>query len=104
MNESYCIKSMFFLFQVFVLIFAVSSLFPNRPLICKVFAAQLLCTSSKLDRDKVFSHMRLRTPTGSRVLDRSIRDGDLARGIHALLRESKQNDATLIVGIVPLRL
>ena len=32
-----------------------------------------------------FSHMRLRKPDGSLVLDRSIRDGDLARGIHALL-------------------
>ena len=51
-----------------------------------------------------FSHMRLRTPTGSLVLDRSIRDGDLARGIHALQYESKQSDATLIVGIVSLRL
>ena len=29
--------------------------------------------------------MRLRTPTGSLVLDRSIRVGDLARGIHAPL-------------------
>ena len=48
--------------------------------------------------------MRLRTPTGSLVLDRSIRDGDLARGIHALLCESKQSDVTRIVGIVPLRL
>ena len=36
---------------------------------------------TKLGRDKVFSHMRLRKPTGSLVLDRSIRDGDLARGI-----------------------
>ena len=53
---------------------------------------------------KPFSHMRLRKPTGSLVLDRSIRDGDLARGIHALLCESKQSDATLIVDIVPLRL
>ena len=31
-----------------------------------------------------FSHMGLRKPTGSLVLDRSIRDGDLARGIRAL--------------------
>ena len=38
-----------------------------------------------VSRMKPFSHMRLRTPTGSLVLDRSIRDGDLARGIHALL-------------------
>ena len=29
----------------------------------------------------VFSHIRLRKPTGSLVLDRSIRDGDLARCI-----------------------
>ena len=50
----------------------------------------------------IFSHMR--TPTGSLVLDRSIRDGDLARGIHSLLYESQQSDATLIVGIVPLRI
>ena len=46
--------------------------------------------------------MRLRTPTGSLVLDRSIRDGDLARGIHVFLCE--QSDATLTVGIVLLRL
>ena len=44
------------------------------------------------------------TPTGSLVLDRSIRDSDLARDIHALLCESKQSDTTLIVGIVLLRL
>ena len=55
-------------------------------------------------KDFLFSHMRLRTPTGSLVLDRSIRDGDLARGIHALLCESKQSDATLIVDIVPFSL
>ena len=54
--------------------------------------------------DSKFSHMRLRTPTGSLVLDRSIRDGDLARGIHALLCESKLSEATIIVGIVLLRL
>ena len=57
---------------------------------------------SSESRDSPFSHMRLRKPTGSLVLDRSIRDGDLARGIHALLYESKQSDATLIVGIVVL--
>ena len=50
-----------------------------------------------------FSHMRLRKPTGSLVLDRSIPDGDLARGIHALPCKSKQSIAALIVGIVPLR-
>ena len=33
----------------------------------------------------------------------SIRDGDLARGIHALPCKSKQSNAALIVGIVPLR-
>ena len=48
--------------------------------------------------------MRLRKPTGSLVLDRSILNGDLARVIHALLCESKQSNATLIVGIVPLRI
>ena len=32
-----------------------------------------------------FSHTRLRTPTRSLVLDRLIRDSDLARGIHVLL-------------------
>ena len=58
------------------------------------------CRLAKIENS--FSHMRLRKPTGSLVLDRSIRDGDLARGIHALLCESKQSDATLIVGIVPL--
>ena len=47
--------------------------------------------------------MRLRKPIGSLVLDRSIRDGDLARGIHALPCKSKQSNASLIVGIVPLR-
>ena len=52
----------------------------------------------------MFSHMRLRKPTGSLVLDRSIRDGDLARGILALPSKSKQINAALIVGIVPLRL
>ena len=56
------------------------------------------------DRRNKFSHMRLRTPTVSLVPDRSIRDDDLARGIHAFLCESKQRDATFIVGIVPLRL
>ena len=40
-------------------------------------------------RDTIFSHMRLRKPTGSLVLDRSIRDGDLARGIYALFCKSK---------------
>ena len=38
-----------------------------------------------------------RTPTGSLVLDRSIPDGDLARGIHAFLCESKQSDVTFIL-------
>ena len=47
--------------------------------------------------------MRLHKPTGSLVLDRSIRDGDLARGIHVLPCKSKQSNAALIVGIVPLR-
>ena len=47
--------------------------------------------------------MRLRKPTGSLVLDRSIRDGDLARGIHALPWKSKQSNASFIVSIVPLR-
>ena len=47
--------------------------------------------------------MRLRKPTGSLVLDRSIRDGDLARGIRALSCKSKQSNASPIVGIVPLR-
>ena len=54
--------------------------------------------------DKLFSHMILCKPTGSLVQDRSIPDGDLARGIYVLLCESKQSDATLIVGIVPLPL
>ena len=49
-----------------------------------------------------FSHIRLRKPTRRLVLDRSIRDGNLERGIHVLLCESKQSDATLIVDIVPL--
>ena len=31
-----------------------------------------------------FSHMRLRKPTGSPVLDCLIRDGNLTQGIHAL--------------------
>ena len=53
------------------------------------------------DQEFLFSHMRLCTPTGRPVLDRSIGDGDLALGIHAPLCESKQSDATLIVGIVP---
>ena len=48
--------------------------------------------------------MRLRIPTRILVLDHSIRDGDLARDIHALLCESKQSDATLIVDIAALRL
>ena len=47
--------------------------------------------------------MKLRKPTGSLVLDRSIRDGDLARGIRALFSKSKQSNASPIVGIVPLR-
>ena len=47
--------------------------------------------------------MRLRKPTGSLVLDRSIRDGDLARGIRALSCKSKQSNASPIVGIVQLR-
>ena len=47
--------------------------------------------------------MRLRKPTGSLVLDRSIRDGDLERGIRALSCKSKQSNAKPIVGIVPLR-
>ena len=50
-----------------------------------------------------FSHMRLRKPTGSLVLDRSIRDGDLARGIRALSCKSKQSNAIPIVDIVSLR-
>ena len=54
-------------------------------------------------REGRFSHMRLRKPTGSLVLDRSIRDGDLARGIRALSCKSKQSKASPIVGIVPLR-
>ena len=37
-----------------------------------------------VSREYLFSHRRLHKPTGSLVLDRSIRDGDLARGIHAL--------------------
>ena len=51
----------------------------------------------------IFSHMRLRKPTESLVLDRSIRDGDQARGIHALPCKSEQSNAVPIVGIVPLR-
>ena len=47
--------------------------------------------------------MRLRKPTWSLVLDRSIQDGDLARGIHALPCKSKQSNASIIVGIVQLR-
>ena len=54
-------------------------------------------------RDITFSHMRLRKPTGSLVLDRSIRDGDLARGIRALSCKSKQSNASPIVCIVSLR-
>ena len=50
-----------------------------------------------------FSHMRLRKPTGSLVLDRSIRDSDLARCIRALSCKSEQSNASPIVGIVPLR-
>ena len=52
----------------------------------------------------VYSHMRLRKPTGSLVLDPSIRDGDLARGIFALPSKSNQSNAAFIVDIVPLRL
>ena len=52
----------------------------------------------------IFSHMRLRKPTGSLVLDRSIRDGNLARGIRALSGKSKQSNASPIVDIVSLRL
>ena len=47
--------------------------------------------------------MRLRKPTGSLVLDRSIRDGDLEWGICALSCISKQSNASPVVGIVPLR-
>ena len=62
---------------------------------------QTRCKVTSLEH--FFSHMRLRKPTGSLVLDRSIRDGDLARSIHALPSKSKQSNAALIVGIVPLR-
>ena len=51
----------------------------------------------------IISHMRLRKSTWSLVLDRSIRDGDLERGIHALSKQTEHN-VTPIVGIVPLRL
>ena len=46
--------------------------------------------------------MRLRKPTGSLVLDRSIRDGDLARDILVLPRKSKQSNATPTFSIVLL--
>ena len=57
----------------------------------------------QVTRDNKFSHVRLRKPTGSLVLDRSIRDNDLAQGIRALSCKSKQRNASPIVCIVSLR-
>ena len=71
--------------------------------VVKVSAGKLYTDLHIKPTDKQFSHMRLRNPSGSLVLDRSIRDGDLARGIHALRCKSKQSNAALIVGIFPLR-